>query len=141
MNIRKKRYPWSSKEYADSMKFINFKLRHRYFGSHVEQNAQINIFESDTAQILDSCFNGRLMLRRITDLNFKMITSLLAVRYLCAWILKNVLNPPAEEHSGQSQVHQTKLFERIVDVFKSTLLFFQKVPGIFGRPDIISDLF
>ena len=37
---------------------------------------------------------------------------------------KSVLNP--QEHSGPSQASQMELFERIVDVFKLTLLFFLK---------------
>ena len=82
-----------------------------------------------TAQILDSCFNGRLMLRQLTDLDFKMITSLLAGRYLCAWILKSVLNP-AEEHSGPSQPSPMELsgmylwmqWNGIVEAFELTLV-------------------
>ena len=38
----------------------------------------------------------------LTDLNFKMILSLLAARYLWASILKSASNPPAEEHCGPS---------------------------------------
>ena len=66
------------------------------------------------------------MLRQLTDLNFKMITSILAARYLWAWTLTSVLNPPVEEHSGPSQASQMGLFERTVEVFKLTLLFFSK---------------
>ena len=64
------------------------------------------------------------MLRLLADLKFKMITSILAARYLCAWTLKSALNPPVEEHSGPSQASQMGLFKRIVDAFKLTLLFF-----------------
>ena len=39
-----------------------------------------NILESDTADTFDSCFNGGIMLRQLTDLNFKMLQSLLAAR-------------------------------------------------------------
>ena len=75
------------------------------------------------------------MLRQLTDLNFKMITSILAARYVCAWTLTSVLNPPVEEHCGPSQASQMRLFERIVDVFKLTLLFFREVPGMLAGSD------
>ena len=65
----------------------------------------------------DSCFNGRLMLRQLTDLNFKMITFLLVARFL-----KRVLYPPTEEHTGHSQASQMEPFERIENVFKLTLI-------------------
>ena len=38
------------------------------------------IFLSDAADIFDSCFNGQIMLRQLTDLNFKMIPSLPAAK-------------------------------------------------------------
>ena len=68
-------------EYAESKEFNKYKPHHRCFDNHVEQNGRTNISESDTTPILDSCYNGRRMHRRITDLNFKMVTSLLAGTY------------------------------------------------------------
>ena len=73
------------------------------------------------------------MLRRLTDLNFKMITSILAARYLCAWTLISLLNPPVEEHAGPSQASQMGLFERIVEVSKLKLLVFSKRSRDVGR--------
>ena len=82
------------------------------------------------------------MLKQLTDLNFNLILSLLAARYLCAWILKSVLNLPAEEHSGLSQASQMELFGRIVEIlFKLTVLFFKKIPGMFAGPANTSDIF
>ena len=67
------------------MDFNTYKLRHRYFNNKLEKNARANIFDSDTARMLDSYFNGQLILRQLTNLNFEMIvTSLLAAIYLCA---------------------------------------------------------
>ena len=60
--------------------FTTHKLRHRYFDSNLQKNFQTNILESDTANTFDSCFNSRIMLRQLTDLNFKMIPSLLVTR-------------------------------------------------------------
>ena len=67
------------------MDFNTYKLHHRYFNNKLEKNARANIFDSDTARMLDSYFNGQLILRQLTNLNFEMIvTSLLAAIYLCA---------------------------------------------------------
>ena len=57
-------------------------------------------YRTDT---FDSCFNGQLMFRQLTDLNLKIISSLPADREISALILKAVLYPPAETHSGASQ--------------------------------------
>ena len=43
----------------------------------LDSNCLIQLLDSDT---FDSCFNGGVMLRQLTDLNFKMVPSLLAVR-------------------------------------------------------------
>ena len=62
------------------------------------------------------------MFKQLTDLNFKIITPLLAARYLGAWISKIALmNPPAEEHFGPSKASQMELFEGTVDVLKGML--------------------
>ena len=82
-----------------------------------EKSPNKYFWERHHTDTLVGCFNGRLMLRQLTDLNFKMITSLLAAKYLCTWILKSILNPPAEAHSKLSQVSQVEVFERIMDVF------------------------
>ena len=60
--------------------FTTFKLHHRYFDNNLQKNFPTNILESDTADAFDSCFNGRIMLKQLTDLNFKIIPSLLAAR-------------------------------------------------------------
>ena len=61
--------------------FNKYKLCHRFFDNNLLKNCRTNTLESDTAQILfESCFNGRLMLRQSTYLNFKMIPSFLAIR-------------------------------------------------------------
>ena len=60
--------------------FTTYKLCHRYFDSNFQKNFRTNILESDTADTFDSCFNGWIMLRQLTDLNFIMIPSLLAAR-------------------------------------------------------------
>ena len=62
--------------------FTTYKLHHRYFDHNLQKNFQTNILESDAADTFDSCFNGGLMLRQLTELNFKMIPSLLGVREL-----------------------------------------------------------
>ena len=66
------------------------------------------------------CVDDRLILRQLTDLNFKMVPSLFALRDISARILKFVLYPPAEAHSRRSQASQKELFARIVNVFKLT---------------------
>ena len=60
--------------------FTTYKLHHRYFDNNLQKNFRTNILESDTADTFDSCFNCRIILRQLTDLNFKMIPSLLAAR-------------------------------------------------------------
>ena len=60
--------------------FTIYKLRDRYFDNNLQKNCQTNVHESDTADTFDSCLHGRVMLRQLTDLNLKMIPSLLAVR-------------------------------------------------------------
>ena len=60
--------------------FTIYKLRHRYFDNNLQKKFRTNILESDTTDTFDSCFNGRIMLRQLTDVNFKMIPSLLAAR-------------------------------------------------------------
>ena len=53
---------------------------------HLSKGVEKNILKTwnftgyKFCQILDSCFNDRLMSRQLTDLTFKMIPSLLAVR-------------------------------------------------------------
>ena len=66
------------------------------------------------------------MLRQLTDLN--LIPSLLAVRKI-SLLEFAVLYPPAAAHAGPTQASQTKLFARIVNVFKLTLFFFKKIPS------------
>ena len=66
------------------------------------------------------CVNDRLILRQLTDLNFKMASSLFALRDISARILKVVLYPAAEVHSRHSQASQMELFAIIVNVFKLT---------------------
>ena len=60
-----------------------YKRRHRYFDYNLQKNFQTNILESDTTDTFDSYFNVWIMLRQLTDRNFKMIPSLLAVREIC----------------------------------------------------------
>ena len=60
--------------------FTTYKLCHRYFDSNLQKNFRTNILESDTTDTFDSSFNGWIMLRQLTDLSFKMISSLLAAR-------------------------------------------------------------
>ena len=55
--------------------FTIYKLHHRYFDNNLQKNVQTN-----TADTFDSCFNGGLILRQLTELKFKMIPSLLGVR-------------------------------------------------------------
>ena len=57
-----------------------YKRRHRYFDYNLQKNFQTNILESDTTDTFDIYFNVWIMLRQLTDLNFKMIPSLLGVR-------------------------------------------------------------
>ena len=74
-------------------------------------------WERHHTYIFDSCFHGRLILKQLTDLNFKMIQSSLVVRDISAWISNTVLYSPAEAHFEPSQASQMKLFARIVNVF------------------------
>ena len=60
--------------------FASYKHDHRYFDNNMQKIFRTNILESDTADTFDSCFNCRIKLRQLTDLNFKMIPSLLAGR-------------------------------------------------------------
>ena len=60
------------------------------------------------------------MVRQLTDLIFPCYQ-----RDIPAWILKAVLNPPAEAHSGPSQTSQMQLFASIVNAFKLKFLFFK----------------
>ena len=62
--------------------FTKYKFCHRSFNNTLQKNFRTDILESNTVQTdtFDSCFNDWLMLRQLTDLNFKMIPSFLAVR-------------------------------------------------------------
>ena len=63
-----------------ALNFTTYKLHHRYFDNNLQKNFQANILESEAADTFDSCFNCRIILTQLTDLNFKMIPSLLASR-------------------------------------------------------------
>ena len=60
--------------------FTACKPHHRYFDNNLQENFRTNLLESDTADTFDSCFNCRIILTQLTDINFKMIPSLLAAR-------------------------------------------------------------
>ena len=84
------------------MEFNKYKLRHRCFDYNLEKNARAIFLRATLQSCFYSFFNARLMLRHLFELNFVMIPFLLSARYLCAWILKSVVNTPAEEHSRPS---------------------------------------
>ena len=75
----------------NALNFSKNKLHRRYFDNNLQEFSRINILESVTGHwlLLDSFFNGRLMLKQINDLNFKwnefikMMPSLLAVTEIC----------------------------------------------------------
>ena len=58
--------------------FVKYKLCQSCFDNYLQKNFSTSIFESNTADTFDSCFNGQRMLRQLTDLIFKIIPSLLA---------------------------------------------------------------
>ena len=60
--------------------FTAYKLHRRYSDNSLQINFWTNIFESDTADTSESYFNDRIMIRQLTDLNSKVILSLLAAR-------------------------------------------------------------
>ena len=63
------------------------------------------------------------MIRQLTYLNFKMISSsLLAAREITWLEYENMLYPPAHAYSGPSQASQMGLFVGIVNVFKLTFI-------------------
>ena len=59
--------------------FVKYKLHQSCFDNYLQKHFSTSIFESNRADTFDSCFNGQRMLRQLTDLNFKVIPSLLAV--------------------------------------------------------------
>ena len=60
--------------------FTTYTLNYRCFDNNFQKNILTNILETGTEDTFDSCFNGRIMLRELTYLNFKTIPSLLAAR-------------------------------------------------------------
>ena len=60
--------------------FTIYKICQGCFDDNLQKNFRTNILKSYTADTFDSCFNDRIMLRQLTDMNFKMIPSLLAAR-------------------------------------------------------------
>ena len=75
----------------NALNFSKNKLHRRYFDNNLHEFSRKNILENVTGHWLffDSCFNGRLMLKQLNDLNFKwnefikMMPSLLAVTEIC----------------------------------------------------------
>ena len=53
--------------------FSKNKLYRRYFDNNLQEFSRTNIPENVTGHslIFDCCFNGRLMLKQLNDLNFK----------------------------------------------------------------------
>ena len=69
-----------------------------------------------------SYFNGQLMLRKLTDLNFKWRELIKWCQGdISVWILRTVLYPPAAAHSD-SQASKVDLITRMVNCFKLMLL-------------------
>ena len=62
--------------------FTIYKPRHRCFDNNLQKNLRTNIVDSNTSDTFDSYFNGRILLKQLTDLNFKKLSSLLAAREL-----------------------------------------------------------
>ena len=62
--------------------FTIYKPRHRCFDNNLQKNLRTNIVDGNTADTFDSYFNGRILIKQLTDLNFKKISPLLAAREL-----------------------------------------------------------
>ena len=92
--------------------FVKYKLCQSCFDNYLQKNFSTSIFESNTADTFDSCFNGQRMLRQLTDLNFKIST--------CCY---RDIYPPAEVKFELNQASQIEVIVRIVNVFKLILLF------------------
>ena len=72
------------------LNFSKNKLHHRCFDNNLQKFLRTNTLENVTGHIfLDSCINGRFMLKQLNDLNskwkelIKRMPSLLAAREIC----------------------------------------------------------
>ena len=128
--------------------FTRDKLCHRSF---VENFSNKYSWEH-TGLILLMIVNGWLMLRELTDLNFKwrefeIMPSLLTINYqddISIWILRTQLYPPAEAHSRPSQASKMELFAIIINNFKLLqLTIFAKysIADVWWGPQYTSGLF
>ena len=63
--------------------FTKNKLRHRCFDNKLQKILQTNVLENVTGQIL-LIVNGRLMLRHLTELNFKWSELIKMIQFLLA---------------------------------------------------------
>ena len=68
------------KKMLKAWNFTRYKICHRCFDDNFQKNFRTNFLQSYTADTSDSCFKSRIMLKQLTDINFKMISSLLAAR-------------------------------------------------------------